>query len=93
MLKGDPDDVVLCKVRADGSKALADLICFVGLYAREQQRLTERQWEHGQRGSTYLLTVSGKSVLYREDGNGVHGELMGSTEDTDSDFLQCATTT
>ena len=31
--------------------------------------------------------MSRKTILERVDRDGVHSELMGSTEDTDSDFL------
>lgn len=34
----------------------------------------------------YLVTVHGETILIREQGNGLHGELVGGTEDADGDF-------
>jgi hypothetical protein len=34
-----------------------------------------------------LLAMGGETILERVDGDGVHGEFMGGSEDTDSDFL------
>jgi hypothetical protein len=39
-------------------------------------------------GLTYLLSVRGHAVFQREDGDTVHGQLVGGTEYSDRDFLE-----
>jgi hypothetical protein len=82
MLEGNPDDVVLSEISGDGRHAFADLVSLIGLY-RTYERLIRR----GELGGRDLLPVCGHAILHREDGNGVHGQFVSGTEDSDRDFL------
>lgn len=85
MLKGDADNVILGEISRNGSEAFSNLIRFIGLSGRTNSVDSSALSPH--QCCTHLLTMGGQPILVRIDGDCVHRELMGRTEDSDRDFL------
>ena len=81
VLESDPYDIVLSEISGDRCHPFTDLISFIGLkrMGSETRNIIKEQ--------VHLLSMSGHPVLIRIDCNGVHGKFVGSSKDTDSDFL------